>query len=279
MTADGRPVPIARQRRHTLHFLGEIRRFSPVFLDTEVDMTRVLARRAAVRDSGRRHSVVSYFLYAAGRVLSAHPEANAAIRGRIRPRVARYGSVDGKLTLDKTMGGQRVVLSAVLPDLGHASPDDIQRRVDRLRAGDPAAMPEFAGVRLLHRLPVPLGSALYRLAVRPLARRAKILGTLAVTSLGHSSVDGFYSVGGTTITLGIGRVLDRPVVRDGQLVIAPTARLSLTFDHRVIDGAEAAEVLTEIKDLLESLPAETDSAGPDPAAHGAGSPEITEARV
>jgi pyruvate dehydrogenase E2 component (dihydrolipoamide acetyltransferase) len=41
--------------------------------------------------------------------------------------------------------------------------------------------------------------------------------------------------------LSIGRVAERPVVRDGELVVAPTGYLSLTFDHRVVDGARAAE--------------------------------------
>jgi pyruvate/2-oxoglutarate dehydrogenase complex dihydrolipoamide acyltransferase (E2) component len=273
MTVSARAVPVARERRHTLHFLGEIRRFSPVFLDAEVDMTAVLADRAAARDRGHRYSIVSYFLYAGARVLSAHPEANAAIRGHMRPRVVRYQPVSAKLTLDKTLSGQRVVLSTVLPDLGHASLDDIQRQVDRFRDGDPAVMPEFAGARLMHRLPVPVGSVLYRLAVRPLRRRAEIMGTFAVTSLGHAPVDGFYSVGGTTITLGIGQALDRPVARDGRVIIAPTTRLSLTFDHRVIDGAEAAAVLAGIKDLLESFPAPPESALPESALPESALPE------
>lgn len=50
----------------------------------------------------------------------------------------------------------------------------------------------------------------------------------------------------------MGRIADRPVARDGAVVIAPVMRLSLAFDHRVIDGAEAADVLTEIKDALEA---------------------------
>ncbi|MGO4430537.1 hypothetical protein AB4Z54_70185, partial [Streptomyces sp. MCAF7] len=110
-------VPIAPERRHTLHFLREIRSFSPVFLDTEVDMTRVMQHRARARESGQPYSVLSYVLQVSSRVLVAHPEANAAIRGRLRPRVARYAAANAKVTLDKTMGGRRVVLSAVLPGL------------------------------------------------------------------------------------------------------------------------------------------------------------------
>ena len=41
--------------------------------------------------------------------------------------------------------------------------------------------------------------------------------------------------------LSIGRIAERPVVRDGELAIAPTGYVSVTFDHRVVDGARAAE--------------------------------------
>jgi pyruvate/2-oxoglutarate dehydrogenase complex dihydrolipoamide acyltransferase (E2) component len=246
--------PVAPERRPTLRFLEEIRPIAPVFLDTEVDMTRVQAHRAAARERGMRYSTISYVLHAAARVLAEHPEANAAIRGRIRPTVARYPSVNGKITLDKTVGGRRVVRSAVLPDLQQAELDAVQAEVDRFRTGDVETMPEFAPARLLQRLPWPLGQLAFRLGVRPLARRHVAVGTFAVTSLGHRPVDGFHSVGGTTITLGLGRTADRPVVRDGALAVAPVMRLSLTFDHRVVDGAEAADVLAEIKDAVEGFP-------------------------
>lgn len=251
---------VARQRRHTLHFLEEIRGFAPVFLDTEVDMTGVSAHRSAARAGGHRYSIVTYVLYSAARVLARHPEANAAIAGRRRPRVARYPSVNGKLTLDKTLAGQRVVLSAVLPDLQDAGLAEIQQQVDHYRDGDPATMPEFARVRALHRLPWPLRPAVFRLGVRPLRRRPLTFGTFAVTSLGHRPVDGFHSVGGTTVTIGLGRIADRPVVRGGALAVAPVMRLNLAFDHRVIDGAEAADVLADLKQALEAFAAEAQDA-------------------
>ncbi|MFF7634708.1 2-oxo acid dehydrogenase subunit E2 [Kitasatospora sp. NPDC008050] len=245
----GRIGPVARERRPTLHFLREVRAISPVFLDTEVDMTAVVGHRETVH----KYSVVSYVLFTAARVLAAHPEANAAMRGRRLPRVAHYPSVNGKFTLDRTMNGQRVVISTVLPDLQRATLAEIQQRVEHFRDGDPAVLPEFAPTRLLQRLPWPLGGLLFRLGVRPLSRRARAFGTFAVTSLGHRPVDGFYSVGGATITLGLGRITERPVVRAGQLAIAPVMRLSLTFDHRVIDGAEGADVLGELKGALEGF--------------------------
>ncbi len=258
---------LARQRRHTLFFLRETRGFAPVFLDTEVDMSRLGARRAAVR-----HSTVTYVLYAAGRVLARHPEANAALLDGRRPRVARYPAVHGKLTLDKTLDGHRVVLATVLPEIDRKELDEIQRHVDRFRDGDPATMPEFAGVRRLHAAGSWRRAArAFRGVVRPLNSRPAVWGTVAVTSLGHRPVDSFHSVGGTTITLGLGQVTDRPVVRDGRIVVAPVMRLSLAFDHRVIDGAEAADVLADLRQELETFP----PADPPPAAGGVVQPDGT----
>lgn len=246
-------APIARERGHTLIFLDEIRSTVPVFLDTDVDMTAVQRHRDT-----HRFSLVTYVLLAAGRVLAAHPQANAAIRGRFRPRVAHYAEVSGKLTLDKTLNGQRIVLAAVLPGLHRASLAEIQEKIRHYQEADPAVAAEFGGARMLHRLPRPLDAFAYRAAVRPLGRRPEVFGTFALTSLGHRPVDGFHSVGGTTITIGLGRMADRPAVRDGRLTIAPLMRVSLTFDHRVIDGAEAADVLADLKTALEDFKPEID---------------------
>lgn len=244
---------MAAERRHTLYFLSEIRAFSPVFLDTEIDMTAVLDHRAAERDAGRALSAVSYVIYAVGRAMACHPEANAAVRGRARPRVAKYTDVNTKVTFDKTVNGRRVVLSAVLPGAQAAALAEIQAWLERHRESDPMSAPEFAGVRPLHRLPLWLGRPAFRMRLRSLARRPALFGTVAVTSLGHRPVDGFHSVGGTTVTFGVGRTADRPVVRAKQVTVAPIMRLSMAFDHRVIDGAEAADLLADVKAGLEAF--------------------------
>ncbi|MTD58509.1 2-oxo acid dehydrogenase subunit E2 [Amycolatopsis pithecellobii] len=248
MTAIG---PLPRERRHTLRFLEYARSIAPVFLDSEVDMTAVRAHRAASRDGGVRLSWVTYVLYAAGRVLAEHPAANRAISGKRWPRVARYDSVAAKVTLDKTINGERVVFSAVVPGVDTAALDVIQKEVDRFRDTDPSDLDELSGARLLQRLPWPLSALAFRSAARSLRRRPNLMGTVSVTSLGHTAVDSFHSVGGTSVTVGVGRITDRPVVRDDAVTIAPVMRLSLAFDHRVLDGAEAAEVLAGIKETLE----------------------------
>ena len=52
--------------------------------------------------------------------------------------------------------------------------------------------------------------------------------------------------------LGTGAINDRPVVREGQIVIRPIMTYSLTFDHRVIDGAPAAIFMERLTRLLET---------------------------
>ncbi|MFE9095612.1 2-oxo acid dehydrogenase subunit E2 [Streptomyces sp. NPDC007264] len=265
-----KPTVIAeRRRRHTLYFLEWAAAQRPVHLDTDVDMTRIQAHRAAARDDGRRYSVVSYLLYAAGRVLERHPEANAVLAPGWpslfrRPKIVRFDGVTAKLALDRPVEGERTVLSALVPGLETAGLHEIQERIDRYGGEQAADLPEFKGVRMLGRLPVPLGRAAFAAALRDPRRRVGVFGTVSVSSLGHRTVDGFHSAGGTAVTLCAGRVVDRAVVRDGAVVPAPMMRLGLTFDHRVIDGAAAADVLSDLHDTLESFDDGTRAQGPGP---------------
>ena len=51
--------------------------------------------------------------------------------------------------------------------------------------------------------------------------------------------------------LGLHRIEDRPVVRDGQIVIRPMMYIALSYDHRLIDGREAVTALKTIKEAIE----------------------------
>jgi pyruvate/2-oxoglutarate dehydrogenase complex dihydrolipoamide acyltransferase (E2) component len=254
--------PFPASRRHTLHFLRSVRSASPVYLDTEVDASTLVEHQRA---AARRYSVVSYVLLAVGRTLAAYPAANLGYRGGLRPRLARHASVDAKLTLDKSGPADRSVLSLVLPGVDESTLDGIQDTVDRLRTSAPEDIPELRGTLVLQRLPMPLGRLAFALATR-LRHRHRRLGTVAVTSLGHQPVIRFFSSGGTPITVGIGRIRDLPVARDGAVVVVPSLPLSITFDHRVLDGALAADVLAELKRTLEG-PHVRSGAAQDTIAH------------
>jgi pyruvate dehydrogenase E2 component (dihydrolipoamide acetyltransferase) len=70
-------------------------------------------------------------------------------------------------------------------------------------------------------------------------------GTFTITNLSMFEVDGFTPIlrPPETGILGVGRIKEKPAVYDGEICIRPMMFISLTFDHRVIDGAPAAEFL------------------------------------
>ena len=78
-------------------------------------------------------------------------------------------------------------------------------------------------------------------------------GTFTVTNLGHLHVDAFTPIinRGECAILGIGAIRERAVATNGRLEATITMVLSLTFDHRIVDGAPAARYLDELAGLLE----------------------------
>ena len=78
-------------------------------------------------------------------------------------------------------------------------------------------------------------------------------GTFTITNLGANDIDGFTPIINPPQAgiLGVGRVVEKPVIANGEIAKGETMYLSLTFDHRVIDGAPAAEFLQTVKRLLE----------------------------
>ncbi len=54
-----------------------------------------------------------------------------------------------------------------------------------------------------------------------------------------------------TAILGMHNIVERPVARDGQVVIRPVMYLALSYDHRLIDGREAVQFLVRIKECIE----------------------------
>jgi pyruvate dehydrogenase E2 component (dihydrolipoyllysine-residue acetyltransferase) len=73
-------------------------------------------------------------------------------------------------------------------------------------------------------------------------------GTVTLSNLGGHGIDAFTPVLNPpqAAVLGIGRIAERPVVEEGRLIAGRSCVLSLTFDHRVADGAPAAELLGAI---------------------------------
>lgn len=138
--------------------------------------------------------------------------------------------------------------------LGSAPGDDIHISF-AVALPDGLLMPVIRGCQNL----TPAGIAHETARLADKARNGRLAseelsgGRFSVSNLGMYGVDEFSSLimPGQVAILAVGAVVERPVVRDGQIVAAPTMRVTLSSDHRVVDGAYAAAFLAELRRILE----------------------------
>jgi pyruvate dehydrogenase E2 component (dihydrolipoamide acetyltransferase) len=79
-------------------------------------------------------------------------------------------------------------------------------------------------------------------------------GTFTISNLGMFDIDEFTAIINPpeSAILAVGKIEKVPVVRDDEIVIRPIMTLSLTYDHRVVDGAPAAQFLQKVKKVMEN---------------------------
>jgi pyruvate dehydrogenase E2 component (dihydrolipoamide acetyltransferase) len=78
-------------------------------------------------------------------------------------------------------------------------------------------------------------------------------GTFTISNLGMFGVDGFQAIVNApqAAILAVGRTQERPVAVNGEVVVRPMLTLSVSFDHRVVDGARGAEFIDTLASLIE----------------------------
>jgi len=78
-------------------------------------------------------------------------------------------------------------------------------------------------------------------------------GTFTISNLGSVGVEFFTPIINypESAILGVGRVVEKPVVRNGKIEIRKMLPLSLTYDHRIVDGAQAARFMNELMEKLQ----------------------------
>ncbi len=246
--ATARPFPAARRGTWTFLHAGA-RETCHVHLMTDVDAT---AMRRARTDSGGKLSYVSLVVKAAADVVAGYPEARSVLQGGpLRPRLAELDDVDVKVLFDKTVQGQRCVVSGTVRSAQTRSVLEVQDAVDAYKDAEVDEHGPYRQALRLQRLPLAVARLLFRAAMRDPVRRSALQGTFSVTSVGHEPVRAIFPMIYGTLGFGMGRIAQTPVVRDGQLAVAPQFTLSLAFDHRVVDGALASEVLARVRGRLE----------------------------
>ena len=186
-------------------------------ISTEVDVTQLIDRRQEVR---QEFSVTytDFIVQACAHALRQHPRMNASLEGNI---IHVHGDIHVGL--------------AVALDEGLIVP--VVRDVDKKSLKDIAAEAKT-------------------LAEKARASQLKLEevsgGTFTVSNLGMYGVDAFTPIINAPQSgiLGVGRIVEKPVIYRGEITRRSMMVLSLTFDHRVIDGAPAGAFLQTVADLL-----------------------------
>ena len=184
------------------------------------------------------------------------------------PRVAMTVEVDMSTCLSQQIGVTPQVLSAVAGALrdhpalnAWLTPDGIAPQ-SVVNLGMAVALAEGLAVPVIRnaaaRSLTDMAQQFRELAAaarqQTLPPKAYQGGSFTVTNLGATGIDWFTPILNPPQVgiLGIGRTLDTPVVRDGQIVIAPMMSMTLVFDHRAVDGQPAALFLADLRKRLET---------------------------
>ena len=217
-------VPHSRIRQITAQRMAEsARSTAPVTLTTEADATELVALRQQLSDSFARRglAIPSYndiYLKLTAAALQDHPALNSS------------WSDDG-LILHRNIH----IGFAVETEAGLLAPvlRDVPAKSLRQVTAETASLIE--GARL-----------------ERLGNEAMQGGTFTITNLGMYGIDAFTPIINLpqAAILGIGRIVCKPAVHEGEVVPRQMVALSLTFDHRVVDGAPAARFLNTVREYV-----------------------------
>ena len=197
---------------------------APVFqLQVSADMTRVLAVREGLverlREGETKPTVNDVLTKLVARALVRHPAVNAHFTG---DRIVRYPVAHVGIAVAAPSG----LIVPVIRDADRRTIAEIATSradlVGRAREGK-LRLEDLEG------------------------------GTFTISNLGMFGIDRFTAVLNPpqAAILAVGQVAEQPVAEDGQIVVRPVAHLTLTCDHRAIDGADGAEFLQTLKELLQ----------------------------
>jgi 2-oxoglutarate dehydrogenase E2 component (dihydrolipoamide succinyltransferase) len=218
-------VPMTMIRRRIAQRLVEAQKQAALLTTyNEIDMAAVLALRKEYGERfqkryGVKLGLMSFFVKSVVDALQEVPELNAEIQGTNIHYRYRYD-------IGIAIGSEHGLVVPVLRNAERLSFADIERSI-----ADFAAR---ASSRKL--LPRELTGGTFTIS------NGGIYGSLLSTPIVNPPQSG---------VLGMHAIQDRPVARDGQVVIRPMMYVALTYDHRIIDGREAVSWLRRVKETIE----------------------------
>ena len=215
-------VPIVGMRRTiATRMLQSLQTMAQVTLTTEVDVTDAMTLREGLARQWSENglSPLHLVLKATAQALKDHPRLNA-LQDEDQVRLMDQVNIGVAVSLAEGL------LTPVVRDVDQKSLAKIARETRQLasKTREGKARPEDVTG-----------------------------GTFTITNLGTYDIDAFTPIINPpqVAILGVGRAVDKPVIKKGQITQATMMFISLTFDHRVVDGAPAAEFLQAVKGRLE----------------------------
>lgn len=218
-----RAIPLTGMRKTIAERMSaSLRDTAQVTLEADVDAGPLLDGLEAARASGRDLAVDDVLIREVARTLADHPRLNGFL-----------------------FGGEVRLYDAI--NIGFAVALDEGLVVPTIFAADTKDCEAIHAERL---------AAVERARAGALTIEEVTSATFSVTSLGRFRIDHFTPVLNPPqiAILGVGRARPRAVVVDGEILARPVMGLSLTFDHRAVDGAPAAAFLDALEARLEALP-------------------------
>jgi 2-oxoglutarate dehydrogenase E2 component (dihydrolipoamide succinyltransferase) len=218
-------VPMSRLRRRIAERLVEAQRTAAILTTfNEVDLSALLSARRRHREAFRgRHGVdlglMSLFGRACVGALREVPVVNAQIEGA---DIVYHRHVH----LGIAVSTERGLVVPVIRDADSLGLPDLERRIEELarRAREGKITPD------------ELSGGTFTIT------NGGVFGSLLSTPILNPPQSGI---------LGMHKIEDRPVAVDGQVVIRPMMYLALSYDHRLVDGAQAVTFLVRVKERLE----------------------------
>lgn len=218
-------VPLSGMRRAIARRLTESKITVPHFyVSLDVEMDALLTLRNQVNEglaaAGQKATVNDLILKALGGALVDVPAANASWQGQ---SIRRYTTVDVSVAIATDDG----MLTPVVRNLGNLSISALCRTMTDYK--------ERAGTGRIRQQELEGGS-------------------FSLTNLGMYGTREFSAILNPPQAgiLAVGAAEQRPVVRDGELVVATVMSCTLSADHRVVDGAVAAQLLDVFKCRIEN---------------------------
>lgn len=235
-----------------------LRDTDPYYLNHQiilVDYSAVDENRRIFSEAGLgKPSYVAYTIFALTRVLLRYPVFNGYLREWPFCRLACYKQVDVAYAVEKTDANDEQALT--LGMLKEADTLDFLSFLQLFDAQKESSLDDMAYAQTLSRfamIPTFLRMTLFRLFCKPFPRVMRsIAGTVAFTSIGKYGVDFTTPLSPKSLTLSLGSVKKRPMVVKNDLVSRQSAHLTFTYDHRIADGSECAQLANDVKQYLEN---------------------------